>query len=365
MSVAHMIEEWRSRVESTELGTIGVEEEYLLVSPEDHAPVSAAEELRRRAEGDERLRLELPPCQLEMATEPRRSVEDVHRELTAARRSVAEWSDGVARPLSAAVHPLLVGFEGPACTPRAQQLVARYGPAARRQLVGALQVHVALGDCDRLLAVHDALRTYLPHLAALAASAPFAGGEDQALASVRPLVAAWLPRHGTPPILGSWDNLEAQICWGASSGVLGDHTQWWWDLRPSPAHGTLEIRVPDAQPTVEDAMGVVELVVAVVRWLADRHDAGDLPEPVPTWRIDENRWSAFAFGIDGRFVDPEERGGSAWTRDAVEALVTEVRPSAERELSHTTALLDDPAYRRLRRVGLDESIDWLAGQFLA
>ena len=365
VSVAEIIEDWRSRVESTEMGTVGVEEEYMLVAPEHQALVSVAEEIHERAAGDARLRLELPPCQVEMATDPLRSMGEVQGALIDARRCVAHWSAGLARPVSAAVHPLLVTFDGLPCTPRAQQLVEQYGPTARRQLVGALQVHVGIGDCDRILAVHDALRSYLPHLAALAASAPFSAGEDQGLASVRPLVAAWLPRHGTPPILGSWANLEAEICWGAASGALDDPSQWWWDLRPSPTHGTLEIRVPDAQPTVADAMGVVELVVALVRWLADRHDAGDLREPAPTWRIDENRWSAFVFGLDGRFVDVEGDGPEVSTRDALESLLTEVSPWAERGLDRSSVLLDDPAHHRLRRVGLDDAIDWLAREFLA
>src|SRR6185503_11122575 len=126
---------------------------------------------------------------------------------------------------------------------------------------------VAIRGADRALAVHDALRSFLPELGALAANAPLYGGQDTGLASARPPVSALLPRQGIPPALGSW------AAYAEALRVVRDASRWWWELRPHPVHGTLEIRVPDAQATVADAAGVAAVGHTLAVWLAERHDA--------------------------------------------------------------------------------------------
>ena len=147
---------------------------------------------------------------------------------------------------------------------------------ARRQLVCALQVHVAVGGADRTLAVYNALREHLPELAALAANAPFHAGADTGLASIRPKISEGLPRQGIPPAFASWDELAAELRWGTTAGALPELALWWWELRPHLSHGTLELRVPDAQTTVAEAAAVAAVAHALVVRLAERHDAGEL-----------------------------------------------------------------------------------------
>ncbi len=132
-----------------------------------------------------------------------------------------------------------------------------YGDIARSQLVCALQVHVAVGGADRTLAVYNGLRPWLPLVAALAANAPFHAGRDTGLASIRPKIGEQLPRQGIPPAIGSWEAFAAALAWGAASGAVPEPRRWWWELRPHPAYGTLEVRVPDAQSTVAEAGAVV------------------------------------------------------------------------------------------------------------
>ena len=143
---------------------------------------------------------------------------------------------------------------------------------ARRQLVCALQVHVAVGGADRSLAVYNALRPWLPAIAALAANAPYHDGRDTGMASIRPKISELLPRQGIPPAISSWDAFADALRWGVASGAMPVPGRWWWELRPHPAYGTLEVRVPDAQATVADAAAVTALVVCLVAWLAERHD---------------------------------------------------------------------------------------------
>ena len=164
--------------------------------------------------------------------------------------------------------PLGVLNRGPALR---RDRCAEYGDAARAQLVCSLQVHVAVGGAERALAVYNALRGHLPELAALAANAPLPRGPRHGL-RVRPAAdrdAAPAPgRAAGAASPGS--AFAAALRWARHPGA-----QWWWELRPHPAFGTLELRVPDAQTTVEDAAAVAAFAHALVVWLAERHDEGE------------------------------------------------------------------------------------------
>jgi carboxylate-amine ligase len=178
-----------------------------------------------------------------------------------------------------------------------------YTSIARRQLVCGLHVHVGISGRERALAVYNAMRAHLPEIAALAANAPFHGGEDAGVASVRPLISAQLPRQGVPPAYESWQRLADDLRWGNAAARLEGFQGWWWELRLHAKFGTLEVRVPDAQTRPEEALAVVAFTAGLVLWLGARHDAGELPTPAPDWRIAENRWSAARDGARGRMAD--------------------------------------------------------------
>jgi carboxylate-amine ligase len=180
---------------------------------------------------------------------------------------------------------------------------------------------VAVPGADRALAVYNALRSYLPELLALSANAPFYGGEDTGLATVRPKVNELLPRQGVPPAIESWEAFADALAWGAKTGNVPAPGFWWWELRPHVQHGTLELRVPDAQTTLDDAAAVIAFVHALVRWLAAR----DHLPTAPTWRIEENRWQALSKGLDGRLADLES-GATARARERLAELTQLIRP---------------------------------------
>ncbi len=219
---------------------------------------------------------------------------------------------------------------------------------ARRQLVFALQVHVAIRGADRALAVYNAARSYLPELAALAANAPFHGGRDTGMASARPLVGENLPRQGVPPAMASWEAFAAAfafVSWGGGG-------RWWWELRPHERHGTLELRVPDAQATLLDAAGVAAAGQALLVWLAERYDAGEALPVHETWRIEENRWSATRWGVEGDMRDLD-RGDREPTRVRLHRLLEAIGPVADRlgcarELQQAHALAEANGAVRVR-----------------
>jgi glutamate---cysteine ligase / carboxylate-amine ligase len=346
--------------------TIGLEEEVMLLDPGtlDLAPV--APEVLVRLDGDPRFKGELPSSQIEILTEPAGTVAEAIAALAAGRADLAAACEGLALPAAAGVHPFAAAEGQLTDSERYARIRTEYGKIAHRQLVASLQVQVAVGDAGRTLDVYNQLREYLPELAALAANAPFHEGRDTGLASVRPKIAEMLPRQGLPPRISGWEELAAELRWGRTAGAVPEPRSWWWELRPNPAFGTLEIRVPDAQTTIADAAGVAACAHALIVWLSDR---GGTDRGVPTWRIDENRWSAARHGVEGRMADLET-GETAPTRDRLVWLLDEIATAsnAADPMAGARRLVNRNGAIRQRELveehGVKGLAAWLAEHFL-
>ena len=350
--------------------TLGLEEELMLLDPETLDLLPRAAELVEAA-GDARFKLEMPAAQLELSLPPERSVPEAIAALAAARRDLAAAAAPLGRVATAGVHPFATALGELNDDPRYEFTEREYGEIARLQLVCALQVHVAVGGADRSLAVYNALRPWLPLLAALAANAPFHDGRDTGMASIRPKIAEQLPRQGIPPAIASWESFADALAWGATSGSVPDARRWWWELRPHPAFGTLEVRVPDAQSTVADAAAVTALTHSLVAWLAARHDAGEPLETADIWRLEENRWAAARWGMEAELADLRT-GARTPARECLAALVAELEPVAAQlgcaaELATVARLGARGGAARQREVaaggGLRAVVEWLADAY--
>jgi carboxylate-amine ligase len=348
--------------------TVGVEEELMVLDADTLDLAPRAADLLARVAGDSRYKPELPAAQLEIVVPPTATVGEAAAALSAARAELAAAADGNLLLAGAGAHPF-AALEGALSEgERYAALQREYGPIARRQLVFGLHVHVAVRPADRALAVYNALRSYLPLIAALAANAPFHGGADSGLASVRPTIAQLLPRQGVPPPLASFEELEAAVRW---AGI--DSTQWWWEARLHPLLGTVEVRVPDTQTTVAETAAIAAVVHALVARLAEGHAAGDALPVAPSWRIAENRWSAARHGLEGAMADLVT-GEVRPTRDWAAALLDELAPAAERagcaaELAGARRVLGANGAIRQRELAaqggdLIALVRWLAQRFL-
>ncbi|MDQ3719357.1 MAG: YbdK family carboxylate-amine ligase [Actinomycetota bacterium] len=352
--------------------SLGLEEEVMLLEPGtlDLAPV--AREVLAAALPSAPLKLELPASQVEITVAPAATVEEALADLTAGRHALVEASSGLARPACAGVHPFAAVDGVLNSGERYERTLADYGPAARRQLVCALQVHVAVGGPERALAVYNALRSYLPELAALAANAPWHTGRDSGLASIRPKLAEALPRQGIPPMISSWEAFADELRWGLASATVPEPRRWWWELRPHPSFGTLELRVPDSQTTLRDAGAIAAVAHSLVGWLAGRHDAGEALEVANSWRIGENRWSALRWGVEGSLADLKT-GHRRPTRDRLHHLLDELEPAAAElgcveQLTAARALVERNGASAQREVAAGDGAralaGWLAERFL-
>ena len=363
----------RAAFDAAEPFGVGIEEELMLLDASSFDLAPRARELMSGLEHDSRFKLELPAAQIEIATRPEPSLPAARAQLLAARAELAAAaaSQGL-RLASAGTHPFAAPLGELNSGERYERTRAEYGELAHRQLVFGLHVHVGIGDADRALAIHDALRSYLPEISALAANAPFHDGRDTGLASMRPTISELLPRQGVPPLLRDWEGYADALRWGARSGAVPEPRRWWWALRLHPAFGTVEVRAPDAQSTSAETLAIAAFVHTLVVRLAERHAAGETLEIAPTWRIEENRWSANRYGAVGEMADLDT-GERQPTAQRIARLLDELEPVAERLGS--AGLLQDA--RRLLAAGggavaqreiaaergLDGLVEWLADRF--
>lgn len=289
--------------------SVGVEEEFQLLDPQTRELVPVVEDVLAAIGEQEttQVKHELMQSVVETSTVVCENVGAAVEDLRRLRRRVLDAADAVGAVVASAGTTPVSCWEGQAITdmPRYRDIVARLQWVARRELIFGLHVHVGVDSADKCMYVFNAIRDELPLLLALSANSPFWQGATTGMQSSRIKVFDAFPRSGMPPALpGGWDEFEQLLARGARSGLIPDHTYVWWDVRPHPDFGTIEIRICDAQTRLRDTAGLTALIQALVAWHGDRFDAGTpLGEHVPQLLLEENRWSAARYGLDGEMVD--------------------------------------------------------------
>ena len=266
--------------------TLGVEEEYMLLDATTFDLVQHIDTVLEAISGHEleaHINPELMQSVLEVATPVCRTPADVERALTQLRRYVTEIASAKGlRVGSAGTHPFSL-FERQRITARDRyrNLVDQMQYVARRELIFGLHVHVAVADPDTAIQVVNGLLVQLAPLLALSASSPFWRGEPTGLASSRQMVFAAFPRSGPPPRFTSYAEYAEVVGQLEKTGCIADYTHIWWDIRPHPRLGTVEVRICDAVSELSDAIAITAYVQALVKHFSERSEAG---EEIPTSR---------------------------------------------------------------------------------
>jgi glutamate---cysteine ligase / carboxylate-amine ligase len=293
---------------SGEAYTLGVEEEYMLLDPESFDLVQRIDTVLAAFVGHEdeaRMRPELMQSVLEVATPVCRNAGDAARELRKLRSGVREIAGGAGlRVGSAGTHPFSL-FERQRITARDRYraLVDQMQYVARRELIFGLHVHVAVDDPDKAIGVVNGVLVDLPLLLALSASSPFWRGEPTGLASTRQPIFAAFPRSGPPPRFRDYEDYAEVIGWLEHTGCIADYTHIWWDIRPHPKLGTVEIRICDGVTRVEDAVAIAAFCQALVKYYSELYEErGDVPG---YHRIltTENKWLSVRYGLEAPIMD--------------------------------------------------------------
>jgi glutamate---cysteine ligase / carboxylate-amine ligase len=288
--------------------TLGVEEEYMLLDGESFDLVQHVDTVLASVVGHEleaQIKPELMQSVLEIATPVCRTAAHVDQEL----RKLREYVTSVARKQSlrvgsAGTHPFS-HFERQRITARDRYhaLVDQMQYVARRELIFGLHIHVAVDDAEKAIQVVNGLLLELPALLALSASSPFWRGEPTGLASTRQLVFAAFPRSGPPPRFRDYNDYAEVVGQLEKTGTIADYTHIWWDIRPHPKLGTVEVRICDAVTRVEDAVALAAYCQALVKLYSEQYDRGEEIRTYHRILTSENKWLAARYGLEAPLMD--------------------------------------------------------------
>jgi len=355
--------------------TLGVEEEYLLVdratrdlARDPPADIVARVESRLAAQGQAgQASPEFLRAQIEVQTRVCRTAAEARSDLARLRRAVADVAGeaGLA-PIAAATHPF-AAWRGAGATDkdRYRALERDLQGVGRRLVICGLHVHVGLSDDELRIDLMNQVGYFLPHLLALSTSSPFWQGEDSGLASYRVAIFNELPRTGPPDHFESWGEFRRQLDRLVAAGLIDDASKLWWDVRPSARFPTLEMRVTDMCPYLDDAIAIAALYQCLLSMLWRLKRQNQRWRIYPHMLVKENRWRAQRYGFDSGLVD-FGKGAVVPYADLLDELVELVRPDAERlsctaEIAHarrilargTSAHRQRAAYAKARAAGAD------------
>jgi len=280
----------------------------MILDPETLEPVPRVATFVDAAEGRNLpgvLKTELHASVVELTSSISATANEAVDRLADLRRAAHEIGEQNGLRIAAAgSHPTSIPAEQEiAPQERYRDFVAYAGPTARRQGVSGLHVHIGMPDADTCFRVLETVLPWLPVVLALSANSPYFEGRETGMLSIRAEVLGFLPRHGAPPALRSYGEWESFIERVVATGLAGDYTSFWWDVRPHPRFGTLEIRTPDQPTSLERTAALVRLLSDLCEWALDAPPRAF--DPAERGIYDQNRWAASRFGPHGKLIHPD------------------------------------------------------------
>ena len=350
--------DWRAPAESY---TVGAEEELMLLHPPGWALAQTVEsvlpslppKLERKVQG------ETHSSALEIASEPHARVADVQEDLRRLRQGLAEAIEPMGlRAACAGTHPFAIWHD--TVVQSGERYQAVYGSMrelARREPTFALHVHVGVPDPEDAIGLMNRMRAHLPLLLALSANSPFWQGRDTGLASARTPLFQAFPRVGLPRVFNDYADYVEAVDVLVRCGSIAEPTFLWWDVRPQPRFGTVEVRIMDAQARVEHTAAITALVQSIARLEVE----SGYVTPKTIWAaevLDENRFLAARDGMDSDLIDVDTETRVP-AREMLDDLLRACLPHAEElgcadQLDCVRALADRPGARR--------QLEWAEGQ---
>ncbi len=318
--------------------TVGIEEELMILDAGTLDLASEIDRIMAAGPASEQIKPELLESVLEIATLPCKTIADAGGELSQLRAETSRRAREVGLEIGASgTHPFARWEDQRIVSDdRYRGLIRSLGFVARQELVFGMHVHVGMADPEETIAVANNLRPHVPLLIALGANSPLWRGEQTGLMSSRVPIFRAFPRVGLPPLFGGWDDFVERVEMLSEAGVIEDYTYLWYDVRPHPRLGTIEIRAMDSQTRVEHTLALAALVQSLVRLLTEEFQAsGEILDP-PWELLDENRWLAARHGLEAELLDPQT-GQRHSVRELTQDLLERLEPHA-RELGCTEEL---------------------------
>ncbi len=327
--------------------TIGIEMEVQLVGRDSLALVPSSKEIIDSLEGlGGAVKPEFFMSNLEINTKVCSNIDEAETDL---RRKFGIVIDEAARHDSllccAGSHPFS-HWKDQVVTEdeRYRRLMDRLQMVSRRFNIFGLHVHIGVGEGDKCIYIMNRLLFYLPHLLALSANSPFWNGENTGLKSYRVKVFESLPTAGLPFYFNDWQDYSILVNNYIATGTIDTIREIWWDVRPHPDFGTIEVRICDAPSTIREVLAIASLIQALVARLGRDYDRGITVNRLHSSVIRQNKWRAARYGLDGEFIT---EGGNETipVRESIKSLLSLVEGEAAglgcREyLFHVDEILD-------------------------
>ena len=318
---------------SSQRSTIGVEWELQLVDRDSHDLRQSADAIIDRATTDGKLypgvHREMLLNTIEVVSKPRATVAECLADLTDCVDYLTPLASDLRIDLATAgTHPFArPGRQRVTDSERYAQLVERTAYWGHQMLLYGVHVHVGVEDRAKILPIQAALTAHLGHLQAISASSPFWAGEDTGYASNRSMVFQQLPTAGIPRQFDTWEDLEAYTNDMIRTGVIESFDEVRWDIRPSPAFGTIENRVYDAATNATEVGTFAAVTHVLVEHFSRLYDAGEPLPSLPDWFVAENKWRSARYGMDATLIVSRD-GTTESARDGIARLKEELAPVA-------------------------------------
>jgi glutamate---cysteine ligase / carboxylate-amine ligase len=338
--------------------TIGVEEEFQIIDPATWELRSHVSELIAAGTpslGDQ-IKQEMHQSIVEVGTRVCNDVGELRQEMVHVRAELSSAAERVGLAVAAAGSHPFAQWTDQLISPgeRYATIVHELQQLARSLLIFGLHVHVSMPDKQTTIDIMNAARYFLPHLLALSTSSPFWAGRDTGLKSYRTAVFRRFPRTGVPDHFGSWGEYDNYVQLLVDLHCIDNGKKIWWDLRPHPTFGTLEFRVCDVPTRVEETICLAALSQAIVVKLHRLYQKNMGFRLYRKALIDENKWRAARWGVDGKLIDFGKRA-EVPMRDLAEELLGFVDDvvdelGSRREVEYVRTILQDgtSADRQLR-----------------
>ena len=338
--------------------TLGIEEEYLLVDAATYdlaeAPKGLMEACTDKLAGQ--VSPEFLQCQIEVGTGVCPTIADARADLRRLRSTVADCAKPFGLvPIAVSCHPFADWKDQPHTDrDRYNQLARDLGGVVERMLICGAHCHVGLPSKNDRVDIMRQMTYFLPHLLALSASSPFWQGRDTGLASYRLTVFDNLPRTGLPPEFASYDEFQRTVDLLVDLGMIEDSSKIWWDLRPSANFPTLETRICDVSPRLEDQLSLSALIQCLTRMLMRLRGSNQRWRVYDRFLINENRWRAQRYGVSDGLID-FGRGAVVPLPELVNELIDLVAEDAEalgcmEEVQRLRGLATETSADRQRKV---------------
>ena len=333
--------------------TLGVEEEFFLIDPESRNLLADPDprifETCEANAAPHKVVHEFLRSQIETNSKVCSSVAEVRQSLKESRRLVIEAAERYGtQVMAASVHPFAAWQEQmPTPKDRYERFATTYQESVQRLVAGGMHIHAGFGDEDSRIRVMTALRRHLPVLNALSGSSPFNAGRETGFKSSRLNLFGALPRSGLPDAMRTRAEYDNLVWHYQRMELIADGSELWWNIRPSQAYPTVELRICDVCPRIDDAVCIAALYACLIRRLERQEREGQLPPDPPTEIIAENRWLAQRYGVLG-FLGDTRQGGRIDIAEEVAILVDELTADAkalecEPELRHALNIIREGA----------------------